>query len=238
MPTSTTRAGRHAAALDERSVARRPAGHRRSPSGPDGPARLIELRPAARGAPRGRLGAGRAAAPGAPTSRPTFWLVEPIAAPAPGGRRDAGRRQAAVGSQPDRNPIVRRTGADAGRSVPTLDRSWGRVALARRASQASRPPSTQRPPAREVRPMIHPSDPELRDRSPSATVSGAPVTCAACGCRLAASGEAFFHFNPLGGRDARGCRVDCADAAARRRTAARSPSPSDRSPARAAARAG
>jgi hypothetical protein len=27
------------------------------------------------------------------------------------------------------------------------------------------------------------------------------------------SGEAWFHFNPLGGRDARGCRVTCADAA-------------------------
>jgi len=40
-----------------------------------------------------------------------------------------------------------------------------------------------------------------------------PVTCAACGCRLTAEGEAFFHFNPLGGRDARGCRISCADAA-------------------------
>ena len=39
-----------------------------------------------------------------------------------------------------------------------------------------------------------------------------PVTCAACGCRLEASGDAFVHFNPLGGRDARGCRIDCADA--------------------------
>ena len=42
---------------------------------------------------------------------------------------------------------------------------------------------------------------------------GAPVTCAACGCRLTPSGEAWFHFNPLAGRDARGCRVSCADAA-------------------------
>jgi hypothetical protein len=24
---------------------------------------------------------------------------------------------------------------------------------------------------------------------------------------------AWFHFNPLGGRDARGCRVDCVDSA-------------------------
>ena len=61
--------------------------------------------------------------------------------------------------------------------------------------------------------MIHPSEPELRH--PLAVRGGheAPVTCAACGCRLAATGDAWFHFNPLGGRDARGCRVACADAA-------------------------
>jgi hypothetical protein len=61
--------------------------------------------------------------------------------------------------------------------------------------------------------MIHPSDPEIR--RPMAVRDGhaAPVTCATCGCRLAITGEAFFHFNPLGGRDARGCRVACADAA-------------------------
>jgi hypothetical protein len=39
------------------------------------------------------------------------------------------------------------------------------------------------------------------------------VTCASCGCRLAPTGQVWFHFNPLGGRDARGCRVACADAA-------------------------
>jgi hypothetical protein len=39
-----------------------------------------------------------------------------------------------------------------------------------------------------------------------------PVTCVACGCRLAPSGDAFVHFDPIGGRDARGCRIDCADA--------------------------
>ena len=43
-----------------------------------------------------------------------------------------------------------------------------------------------------------------------------PITCSACGCRLqrAATGEEiWFHFAPMGGRDARGCRIDCADAA-------------------------
>jgi len=69
-----------------------------------------------------------------------------------------------------------------------------------------------RPPG--MRPsMIHPSDSELT--RPSAVRDGqmAPVTCASCGCRLHPTGEAWFHFNPLGGRDARGCRVACADAA-------------------------
>ncbi len=59
--------------------------------------------------------------------------------------------------------------------------------------------------------MIHPSDSELRS---IAVRDGrqAPVTCAACGCRLTASGEAFVHFQGFTGRDARGCRVDCAEA--------------------------
>ena len=60
--------------------------------------------------------------------------------------------------------------------------------------------------------MIHPSDPELTDRG-LRDGRDAPVTCAACGCRLAATGEAWFHFNPISGRDARGCRIACADAA-------------------------
>jgi hypothetical protein len=45
---------------------------------------------------------------------------------------------------------------------------------------------------------------------------GGPVTCDTCGCRLqrAENGEeVWFHFAPLAGRDARGCLVDCADAA-------------------------
>lgn len=44
---------------------------------------------------------------------------------------------------------------------------------------------------------------------------GGPVTCAACGCRLQPVGPtdaaAYFHFGSLGGRDARGCRVECTD---------------------------
>jgi hypothetical protein len=45
----------------------------------------------------------------------------------------------------------------------------------------------------------------------------APVTCSCCGCRLEAieapAGTAWFHFGRLGGRDARGCRVACIEAA-------------------------
>jgi hypothetical protein len=44
----------------------------------------------------------------------------------------------------------------------------------------------------------------------------APVTCAACGCRLEASGTSddapWFHLGRMGGRDARGCRPGCVDA--------------------------
>ncbi len=65
--------------------------------------------------------------------------------------------------------------------------------------------------------MIHPTDSAARPVVAVRDGRGAPVTCAACGCRLQAVGhsgdEAWFHFNPLAGRDARGCRVDCADAA-------------------------
>lgn len=39
-----------------------------------------------------------------------------------------------------------------------------------------------------------------------------PVTCAACGCRLEAAEDGMWvHFGRLGGRDARGCRVECID---------------------------
>jgi hypothetical protein len=43
-----------------------------------------------------------------------------------------------------------------------------------------------------------------------------PVTCASCGCRLERSSDgrgAWFHFSPMAGRDARGCKVACADSA-------------------------
>ena len=65
------------------------------------------------------------------------------------------------------------------------------------------------PTSEEVTAMSHLSHRPLAVRDGTS----APVTCASCGCRLAQTGEAWFHFNPIGGRDARGCRVACADAA-------------------------
>ena len=61
--------------------------------------------------------------------------------------------------------------------------------------------------------VIHPSDTGISRPSAVRAGQGAPVTCVACGCRLAPTGEAWFHFNPIAGRDARGCRIGCADAA-------------------------
>ena len=43
-----------------------------------------------------------------------------------------------------------------------------------------------------------------------------PVTCASCGCRLTSPSDGrqgWYHFSPMDGRDARGCRVTCADSA-------------------------
>jgi len=69
------------------------------------------------------------------------------------------------------------------------------------------------PTSDEVIAMLHRSESEFHRPLAVRDGAGAPVTCASCGCRLAQTGEAWFHFNPLGGRDARGCRVVCADSA-------------------------
>lgn len=60
--------------------------------------------------------------------------------------------------------------------------------------------------------MIHPSDSETLRTFAVRDGQSAPVTCATCGCRLQPTDGAWRHFNPLGGRDARGCRVACVDA--------------------------
>ena len=81
--------------------------------------------------------------------------------------------------------------------------------------------------------MIHPSDPELRtDRRPRRPAT-APVTCAACGCRLAAMpATACCPLQPA--RRARCPRLPrrVRRRRPRRRRPARSPSPSDRRPSR------
>ncbi|HET9757907.1 MAG TPA: hypothetical protein VFP66_15490 [Candidatus Limnocylindrales bacterium] len=69
------------------------------------------------------------------------------------------------------------------------------------------------PKSDEVIAMLHRSGSDIQRPLAVRDGAGAPVTCSSCGCRLFQTGEAWFHFNPLGGRDARGCRVACADAA-------------------------
>jgi hypothetical protein len=86
-----------------------------------------------------------------------------------------------------------------------------------RSSLDGAPGAVSSSPDRKAKaPMIHPSDPETLRPIAVRDGHGAPVTCSACGCRLRAGTAdndiAWFHFNPLGGRDARGCRVDCVDA--------------------------
>jgi hypothetical protein len=61
--------------------------------------------------------------------------------------------------------------------------------------------------------MLQRPDHELQQPLAVRDGARAPVTCASCGCRLRQTGDAWFHFSPIGGRDARGCRVSCADAA-------------------------
>jgi hypothetical protein len=92
----------------------------------------------------------------------------------------------------------------------------GSTATVPQADPTARQSATTAPaaPAHEkVTAMIHPSDSDLTRPTAVRDGQGAPVTCAACGCRLAQTGDAWFHFSPIAGRDARGCRVACADAA-------------------------
>jgi hypothetical protein len=101
----------------------------------------------------------------------------------------------------------------------TTSVSFAHRCLTEHEVTASRAPSRRFQPLTCPRkrrpPMIHPSDPEIHRSVAVRDGHGAPVTCSACGCRLRAGTSendiAWFHFNPLGGRDARGCRVDCVD---------------------------
>ena len=65
--------------------------------------------------------------------------------------------------------------------------------------------------------MIHPSDSDKTNFRAVRDGQVAPVTCAACGCRLertsSADAPTWFHFGRFAGRDARGCRVDCVELA-------------------------
>jgi hypothetical protein len=62
--------------------------------------------------------------------------------------------------------------------------------------------------------MMHPTDPTTPTYRVVRDGQGAPVTCAACGCRLELSASdpaTWFHFGRFAGRDARGCRVPCVE---------------------------
>jgi hypothetical protein len=62
--------------------------------------------------------------------------------------------------------------------------------------------------------VIHPSDSEMTGYRAVRDGQDAPVTCATCGCRLEHASEGtWFHFGRFAGRDARGCRVRCIEAA-------------------------
>lgn len=116
----------------------------------------------------------------------------------------------ALALSPDRNPTVPVAKATRRSRRHTVVDMMGR----RRTDTLDLEPLTIAiEPAAGVTAMIHPSEPELSRPLAVRGGQGAPVTCATCGCRLSQAGEAWFHFHPLGGRDARGCRVDCVDAA-------------------------
>jgi hypothetical protein len=55
--------------------------------------------------------------------------------------------------------------------------------------------------------------PAFNSSGSPAEKTGSLVCCSACGCRLehAADLNGWTHFSPMAGRDARGCRIDCAD---------------------------
>ena len=114
-------------------------------------------------------------------------------------------------SPPSRNRLAALSAPTRTRAEPTLEVKLGKRHPGTSATLCAL--ASARPQHDKVIAMIHPSEPELRRPLAVRGGHGAPVTCAACGCRLAATGDAWFHFNPLGGRDARGCRVACADAA-------------------------
>ena len=157
--------GRHTAALDVRSVAARPARHRRRGSSRrPGPRRRARRAP--RSAPRGRLGARRAPAPrrrpggarlagradrdagarGHATGR-VARPVDAVRSPPPG------RRPCRIATRPQ--PHRSRTGADAGGAGRYL-----RANMGQRHPRVIGPcvPPIPGTPARKVSPMIHPSD--------------------------------------------------------------------------------
>ncbi len=53
-------------------------------------------------------------------------------------------------------------------------------------------------------------------RATAVRVEHTVVVCAACGCRLAETGDGIYtHYVGMPGHDARGCKVECVDTAHR-----------------------
>jgi hypothetical protein len=60
--------------------------------------------------------------------------------------------------------------------------------------------------------MIHPTNKHPVRFAAVRNGQSAPVVCTTCGCRLEGFDDgSFLHFGRLGGKDARGCRIDCAE---------------------------
>ncbi len=111
-------------------------------------------------------------------------------------------------SQPKRNPVEPRSPTKRRARLPTLTSMMGK----RHSHAATTLPSLAAQ-HEKVTAMIHGSDSQLSRPLAVRDGQSAPVTCASCGCRLTGAGDTWFHFSPMAGRDARGCRVGCADSA-------------------------
>ena len=212
--------GRHVAALDARSVTAR-ASRLPSRDREDGAARAAEFR----GLVEAHREAGSALA--------ARLLAERTSSSRHLARR-AGRRRRrpAAAAEDDASPRRPVPVAAPVRPVPRWASTVIRYA-SRRSSNRSQPGrsprrcrrgarlAASRLPARALVPEGPSDDPPHRPRvrRPSAVRDGAWRAGHLCDvwlsppARHADNDIAWFHFNPLGGRDARGCRVDCADAA-------------------------
>ena len=151
---------------DERGL----AGPVRAQQPVDAPGRQVEVTPSTAATVPNRLTSSRARITGPPAGgcRGSSVAAGSMTIDRPSDSRTVPLDRSSLGADgplPDRNPNVPR-------SMPTAVRPGS---YARWPSPSSPKGSTA---------MIHPSDPELRGPIAVRDGHGAPVTCAACGCRL------------------------------------------------------